>query len=229
MRSSGEQITPETFYQQLARVEGPDLVAFARWVVENAPAQGLRVTWGKVGPQLQFAHENHASLPFMFGQLDRSGVLSQRQSAVLRRCEQLHVPLEIIRDYLKDLAALIPGACVKTFPLPGGDVKELVVSSEGAGPVDWPPLVPLALHKEEWLAAIDRAVVRIREVLDKRPNTKRLTGKPLPKNVRGTTIQAPARRIDSCPREKSSRRSPRSLDLHSSRPRRSFKRPSTPS
>ena len=26
----------------------------------------------------------------------------------------------------------------------------------------------LALHKEEWLAAIDRAVVRIREVLDRR-------------------------------------------------------------
>ena len=117
----------------------------------------------------------------MFGQLDRSGVLSQRQSAVLRRCEELHVPVEIIRDYLQDLAALIPGACVKTFPLPGGDAKELIVSGEGAGPVDWPPLAPLALHKEEWLAAIDRAIVRIREVLDRRPNRNQLTGKPLPK------------------------------------------------
>ncbi len=117
----------------------------------------------------------------MFGQLDRSGVLSQRQSAVLRRCEELHVPVEIIRDYLKDVAALIPGACVKTFPLPAGDVKELVVSGEVAGPVDWPPLAPLALHKEEWLAAIDRAVVRIREVLDGRPDRNRPTGMPLPK------------------------------------------------
>ena len=173
MKSSGEKIAPEAFYQQLAQVGGSDLVAFARWVVENAPAHGLSVAWGLGGPLLKFAHEKHAYLPFMFGQLERSGVLSQRQSAVLRRCEELHVPVEIIRDYLKDVAALIPGACVKTFPLAGGDVKELVVSGEDAGPVDWPPLAPLALHKEEWLAAIDRAIVRIRKVLDERLNRTR--------------------------------------------------------
>jgi hypothetical protein len=181
MKSSGEKITPETFYQQLAQVGGPDLVAFAQWVVENAPTHGLTVRWGDAGPLLSFIHKGHPSLPFMFGQLDRTGVLGQRQSAVLRRCEELHVPVEIIRDYLKDVAALIPGACVKTFPLAGGDVKELIVSGQDAGPVDWPPLAPLALHKEQWLAAIDRAVVRIREVLDGRPNWNRLTGKPLPK------------------------------------------------
>jgi hypothetical protein len=170
MNSSGEKSTPEAFYQQLAQVGGPDLVAFARWVVENAPAHGLTITWGKVGPLLKFVHSTYTSWPFMLGQLDQSGVLSQRQSAVLRCCEQLQVPVEIIRDYLKDLTALIPGACVKTFPLAGGDVKELVVSGKDAGPVDWPPLAPLALHKEEWFAAIDRAIVRIREVLDRRPN-----------------------------------------------------------
>jgi hypothetical protein len=174
MKSSGEKIAPEAFYQQLAQVWEPNLVAFARWIVENAPAHGLSVTWGTGGPLLKFAHENHAYLPFMFGQLDKSGVLSQRQSAVLRRCEELHVPVEIIQDYLKDLATLIPGACVKTFPLPGGDVKQLVVSGENAGPVDWPPLAPLALHKEEWLAAIDRAIARIREVLDGHANRNRL-------------------------------------------------------
>jgi hypothetical protein len=147
--SGGEKIAPEAFYQQLAQVGGPELTDFARWVVENAPAHGLSVTWAKVGPQLKFAHEEHANLPFVFGQLDRKGVLSQRQSAVLRRCEELRVPVEVIRDYMKDVAALIPGACVKTFPLAGGDVKELIVAGEDAGPVDWPPLAPLALHKEE--------------------------------------------------------------------------------
>jgi hypothetical protein len=182
MKSSGEEkTTPEAFYQQLAQVGGPDLVAFARWVVDNAPAHGLSVIWGGAGPLLKFAHEKHANLPFAFGQLGRSGVLSQRQSAVLRRCAELHVPVEVIRDYLKDVAALIPGACVKTFPLAGGDVKELIVASEDAGPIDWPLLAPLALHKEEWFAAIDRAIVRIREVLDGRPNRNRLTGKPVPK------------------------------------------------
>ena len=44
MKSSGEKITPEAFYQQLAQVEGPDLVTFAQWVVKNAPAHGLSVT-----------------------------------------------------------------------------------------------------------------------------------------------------------------------------------------
>ena len=171
MKSSGEEkVTPEAFYQQLAQVGEPDLVAFARWVVDNAPAHGLSVTWGTVGPLLKFTHEKRAYSPFTFGQLDRSGVLSQRQSAVLRRCKELRVPVEVIRDYLKDVAALIPGACVKTFPLAGGDVKELIVAGEDAGPIDWPPLAPLALQKEEWLAAIDRAIVRIREVLDQRPN-----------------------------------------------------------
>ena len=181
MKSSAEKITPEAFYQQLAQAGGPDLVAFARWVVENAPAHALSVTWGKGGPLLKFAHEKYAFLPFAFGQLDRSGVLSQRQSGVLRSCTELRVPVEIIRRYMKDVAALIPGAYVKTFPLPGGTVKELLVFGENAGPIDWPPLAPLSLHKEEWLAAIDRAIVRIREVLDERPNGNLPTGKPLPK------------------------------------------------
>jgi len=179
MKSSGEKITPEAFYQQLAQVGSPDLVAFARWVVENAPAHGLSVTWGIAGPLLTFAHEKHPFSPFMFGQLDRSGVLCQRQSALRRRCEDLRVPVEVIHDYLAAVAALIPGSSVKTFPLAGGDVKELIVSSEDAGPVDWPSLAPLILHKEEWFAAIDRAVVRIRQVLDGRPD--RNQPKPLPK------------------------------------------------
>jgi len=173
MKSSGEEkITPEAFYQQLAQVGDPDLVAFARWVVDNAPAHGLSVTWGTAGPLLKFAHEKHAHLPFMFGQLDKSGVLSQRQSALLRRCEEMHVPVEVLRDYMKAAAALIPGACVKTFPLAGGDVKELIVAGEDAGPIDWPPLAPLALYKEEWFAAIDQVITRIRQVIDARPSPR---------------------------------------------------------
>ena len=110
MKSSVEEkVASEAFYQQLAQVGDPDLVVFARWVVDHAPAHGLSVTWGAVGPLLKFAHEKHAHSPFMFGQLDRSGVLSQRQSAVLRCCEELHVPVEVVREYLKDVAALIPG------------------------------------------------------------------------------------------------------------------------
>ena len=167
MKSSGEEkITPEAFYQQLGQAGGPGLVAFARWVVDNAPAHGLSVTWGTAGPLLKFAHEKHPYLPFTFGQLDKSGVLSQRQSALLRRCEEMNVPIEVPRDYMKAVAALIPGACVKTFPLAGGDAKELIVAGEDAGPIDWPPLAPLALHKEEWFAAIDQAVARIRQVID---------------------------------------------------------------
>jgi len=181
MLNREKQITAEEFYKQLGQVGGPDLVAFARWVVDNSSAHGLTVAWGMAGPLLQFVHEKHTSLPFMFGQLDKSGVLSQWQSALLRRCQELRVPIEVIRDYMKAVASLIPGACVKTFPLAGGDVKELIVAGEDAGPIDWPPLAPLALHKEEWFAAIDRAIVRICEVIDGRPDSNRATGKPLPK------------------------------------------------
>ncbi len=67
MKSSGEKTTPEAFYQQLAQVGGADLVAFARWVVENAPAHGLSVAWGNAGPLLRFAHEKHPHVPFSFG------------------------------------------------------------------------------------------------------------------------------------------------------------------
>ena len=99
-----------------------------------------------------------------------------------RRFQRQGWPVISVDTKKKELVAtLIPGACVKTFPLAGGDVKELVVSGKDAGPVDWPPLAPLALHKEEWLAVIDRAVVRIREVLDRRPKRNVPTGKPLPR------------------------------------------------
>jgi hypothetical protein len=175
------KITPEAYYAELGRVGGPDLVAFAHWAVDNAPAHGLHVVWGGSGPLLKYVHEKHHHLPITFGQLDKSGVLAQRQTAVFRRCEELHIPTEVIRDYLKAVAALIPGACVKTFPQPGGIVQELIVAGENAGPSAWPPLAPLALHKEEWFAAIDRAIARIRELLDARPNRNQPTGRPLPK------------------------------------------------
>jgi hypothetical protein len=158
--------TPEAYYDELGRAAGPDLVAFAHWAVDNAAAHGLSVAWGDSGPLLKYVHEKRPYLPFTFGQLDKSGVLAQRQTALLRRCEELHVPTEVIREYLKAVADLIPGACVKTFPLSGGGTKELIVAGEDAGPVDWPPLGPLALRKEEWFAALDRVVARIRAVIE---------------------------------------------------------------
>ena len=175
------KITPEAYYAELGQVDGPDLVAFAHWAVDNAPAHGLHVVWGTGGPLLKYVHEKRPHSSFTFGQLEKSGVLAQRQTAVFRRCEELHVPTEVIRDYLKSVAALIPGACVKTFPQPGGIVQELIVVGEDAGPSAWPPLAPLALHKEEWFAVIDRAIARIRELLNARPNRNQPTGKPLPK------------------------------------------------
>jgi hypothetical protein len=63
MKSGGEKITLGAFYQQIAQVGGPDLVAFARWVVENAPAHGLTVRWGDAGPLVSFIHKGHPSLP----------------------------------------------------------------------------------------------------------------------------------------------------------------------
>ena len=162
-------ISPETFYAEIGKAGGAELAAFARWVVEQAPAHGLTVFWGQRGPLLRFVHQSYAAFPFTLGQLDKSGVLSQRQSALQRRCRELQVPYEIALDYLRAVAALIPGACVKNFAQPGEETTDLVVASENARPNDWPSLLPLAKHKEEWFAAIDKAVQGISEVLDRRP------------------------------------------------------------
>ncbi|NUQ63134.1 MAG: hypothetical protein HUU20_11710 [Pirellulales bacterium] len=177
----GKQITAEEFYQQLTEVGGPELAAFARWVVDHAPSRGLTVAWGRSGPLLKFSHERYPYLSFTFGQLDKKGVLSQRQTALLRRCEELHVPFEVVRDYMKAVAALIPGACVKTFPLAGGDSKQLIVAGEDSGPVDWPSLAPLATRREEWFAAIERAIAGIRHAVDSRLENKRLVARPATK------------------------------------------------
>jgi len=72
--------TPEDYYAELGRVGGPDLVAFAQWAVANSSAHGLHVVWGDGGPNLKFAHVAHRYLPLAFGQLDKRGVLAQRQA-----------------------------------------------------------------------------------------------------------------------------------------------------
>jgi hypothetical protein len=161
-------LAPEAFYAEIGEVGGADLAAFARWVVEQASAHWLTVSWGRGGPLLRFVHKNHPAFPFTLGQLHKSGVLGQRQTALQRRCRELQVPYEILHDYLRAVAALIPGACVKTFPLPGNDSKDVIVANADAGSTDWPSLLSLAMHKEEWFAAIDQAVQRIGEVLDRR-------------------------------------------------------------
>jgi hypothetical protein len=161
--------TADEFYRQLGQIGGPDLVVFAQWAVDQASAHGLTVRWGSAGPLLSYVHPKYPGFPFTFGQLDRSGRLAQRQSVLRRRCEELGAPIDAIADYLQTVAALIPGACVKAFPLPGNKTEERVVAGPEAAPADWPPLAPLASHKEQWFAAIDRAIVRIREVLDRRP------------------------------------------------------------
>ncbi len=130
---------------------------------------------------LKFAHPKRPGFSFNFGQLNRDGVLSQRQSALLRRCEELHVPAQVIRDYMQAVAALIPQACTKDFPLPGGGAKVLLVAGEDAGPLDWPSLAGLAPHKEEWFGAIDRAIEGIRQALDGLPDSRGPIRKPLPK------------------------------------------------
>jgi len=81
---------------------------------------------------------------------------------------------------LKAVAALIAGTRVKIFPLTEGTVKELIVAGQDAGLIEWPALAPLTQHKDEWLAAIERAIARIREVLDRRRSHDDSTRKTLP-------------------------------------------------
>jgi hypothetical protein len=174
MQNSKGPISPETFYAEIGKAGGADLAAFARWVVEQAPAHGLTVSWGQRGPLLRFVHTSYAAFPFTLGQLDKSGVLGQRQAALQRRCREMQVPYEAVLDYLNTVAGLIPGGCVKQFAQPGGESTDLVVASEDAGPSIWPSLLSLAIHKEEWFAAIDKVVQGICDVLDRRASASHL-------------------------------------------------------
>ena len=74
-QSGRAKITESDFIEQLSRSSSPEVVKFAEWVIEHAPAHGLTLTWGDDGPLLKYEDDETGHF-FTFGQLSRSGTLA---------------------------------------------------------------------------------------------------------------------------------------------------------
>jgi hypothetical protein len=81
--------------------------------------------------------------------------------AVSRRCQLLGLPDTIWKDYLDQVAALVPGAARRPSQRP--EWESLLYRESRAVPLEllWPV-------REQWFDAIDRAVDRIRTAMDER-------------------------------------------------------------
>ena len=163
-QSGRAKITESDFIEQLLLSSSPEVVRFAKWVIENAQAHGLTITWGDAGPLLKYedAETGHS---FTFGQLSRRGTLASthRLSGAFRKHG---LDRSICRRYLDQVAALIPGATVYKDRTPSGKEQEGI----GKGVKKGEPLDPLVTRGPEWFKIINATVQDIREALETRDN-----------------------------------------------------------
>ena len=78
-QSGRTKLTESAFLEQLSESSSPEVVRFAQWVLEQAPAHDLTITWGEGGPLLRYedAETGHR---FTFGKLSRGGTLGEALS-----------------------------------------------------------------------------------------------------------------------------------------------------
>ena len=164
-RPGRSKITENDFLDRLAPSSSPEVVAFAKWVLEQAPKHDLTITWGDAGPILQY--EDPDTGHFTLGQLNWRGTLSstKRLSGAL---DKHGLDAAIAQTYLDKLAALIPGTSRHTFRTSSGKQFEKVVISDGPKKGTPPPLAGLVPRAADWFEIIDDTSQQIREALAER-------------------------------------------------------------
>ena len=167
-QSGRTNITESAFLEQLSQSSSPEVVTFAQWVLEQAPAHDLTIEWGEAGPLLKYEDAETGHF-FTFGQLSRRGLLSSTQR-LSRRCQKLRLDASIYQDYLDQVAALIPGATRHRFRAPSGNEWEQLATSDSPNKGN-PPLATLVTHGPEWFEIIDATVRKIREALENRDDS----------------------------------------------------------
>jgi len=136
---------------------------FARWVLNNAEDHGLTIGWGDAGPILRYEAVLNGRF-LNFGQLRHDGLLGWT-SWWWANLAQQGLPLEIWRDYFDEVAKLIPNASRQKFTGKKVQWEQISLGKNLKVPKN-PPFGELAAHKEQFMAAIDKAIQRLREVLD---------------------------------------------------------------
>ena len=168
MRLKTEERKEADFLARLSTASAPEVVVFAKWVLEQAPAHDLTIVWGDAGPLLKY-EDADAGHSFTLGQLSWRGRLSSTQR-FSRRVQKLGLDASIYQGYLDQVAALIPGATRRRFRAPSGKEWEQVATSESPNK-GIPRLDPLVTHGPEWFAIIDATVRKIRAALENRDDS----------------------------------------------------------
>ena len=168
-KAQGERrpITERAFLDQLSESSSPEVVTFAQWVLEQAPAHDLTITWGEGGPLLRY--EDETGHRFTFGKLSRGGTLGDTHW-LGGQCLRRGLDASIYQSYLDQVAALIPGATRRRVRTPKGTELEYVAMSDGPKK-GGPPLTTLVTHGPEWFEIIDGTVRKIREALENRDDS----------------------------------------------------------
>ena len=168
-KAPGERrpITERAFLDQLSESSSPEVVTFAQWVLEQAPAHDLTITWGEGGPLLRY--EDETGHRFTFGKLSRGGTLGDTHW-LGGQCLRRGLDASIYQSYLDQVAALIPGATRRRVRTPKGTELEYVAMSDGPKK-GGPPLTTLVTHGPEWFEIIDGTVRKIREALENRDDS----------------------------------------------------------
>ena len=157
------KLTEEAFLEQLAANTTPEVVELARWALENAADHNLDIDWGDAGPLLKYSHDD-LEQQITFAQLRKDGRLGPGKANLFNMSNKYDLPLDIARDFLDELSALIPNSSRRSFTGKSGGHTEAVVC--GPKKTDWPPLASLETQRRAWFAAIDKAVSRIEDFLD---------------------------------------------------------------
>ena len=167
-QSGRTKLTESAFLEQLSKSSSPEVVRFAQWVLEQAPAHDLTITWGEGGPLLRYedAETGHR---FTFGKLSRGGTLGDTYW-LGGQCLRRGIDASIYQNYLDQVAALIPGATRRRFRTPKGTEREQVAISDSPKKGS-PPLAALVTHGPEWFKIIDATVRKIREALENRDDS----------------------------------------------------------
>ena len=117
-QSGRTKITERAFLERLATSSSPEVVAFAKWVLEQAHAHDLTIEWGEAGPLLRYEDDDTGDR-FTLGQLNWKGRLASTER-LSRRVQKLKLDASIYQSYLNRVAALIPGATRRKFSAPSG-------------------------------------------------------------------------------------------------------------
>ena len=168
MRLKTEERKEADFLDRLSTASAPEVVVFAKWVLEQAPPHDLTIVWGDAGPLLKY-EDADAGHSFTLGQLSWRGRLSSTQR-FSRRIQRLGLDASIYQGYLDQVAALIPGATRRRFRSPSGKEWEQVATSDSPNK-GIPRLDPLVTHGPEWFAIIDATVRTIRAALENRDDS----------------------------------------------------------